>query len=131
MPGEEKNAAEARLGGKKLGWRTEKALFTVSYVDKPGASVEDAERTVSASADGFIAAIPKTGEVKARNKISLHGHPGVEVKVQEKDGFTVVTQYYLANQRLYCIVAMWTAGPNDDYVRSTLDSFQVINVDRR
>ena len=125
-PGEDKNAGETKLGGKKLGWRDERALFTVSYVDTPNAKVEDGERIVSASADGYISALPKAAEVTSRNKISLDGDPGIEVKTREKDGFTVITRYYMVRQRLYCVVAMWMAGSNDDYVLKKIDSFKVI-----
>jgi hypothetical protein len=70
--------------------------------------------------------IPKTGEVVSRNKITLGGYPGVEVKVREKDGFTVITRYYVVAKRTYCVMAMWTARPVDRYVAETLDSFKVL-----
>jgi hypothetical protein len=125
-PFEEKNAPEATLGGKKLKWRNEGVLFTVSYVDKADARNEDAEATVTVSADGYTGAIPKSAEIIARNKIVLDGHPGVEVKAREKDGFTVIARYYMVDKRLYCIMAMWPAGPNDEYALKTIDSFKVI-----
>lgn len=125
-PAEEINSRESAFGGKKLGWRNQGALFTVSYADRQDANNENAEKIVEASADGYISVIPKTGEVVSRNKITLDGYPGVEVVSREKDGFTVITRYYLVEKRIYCVVAMWTAGSADDYVRKTVDSFKLI-----
>jgi len=125
-PMEEKNAREAAFGGKKLGWRERGVLFTVSYVDHPDTKNEDAEKIVEASADIYVTVIPKTGEIVARNKMTLDGYPGVEVKSREKDSFTVIARYYVVEKRTYCLMAMWTAGPNDDHVVKTLNSFKVI-----
>jgi hypothetical protein len=125
-PAEEKNAREEAFGGKKLGWRNKEILFTVSYVNSPDARKEDAEATVEVSANGYIGAIPKSAEIVSKIKITLDGYPGVEVKTSEKDGFTVIARYYMVEKRMYCITAMWTAGPNDDYAVKTINSFKVI-----
>lgn len=124
-PTEDKNSAEARLGGKKLWWKNERASFMVSYADNPDAKKEYAESAVIASADGYSSAIPKAAESISRKKIALDGHPGVEVASREKDGYTVIARYYMVDTRLYCIMALWTAGPNDTDVLRTLDSFKV------
>ena|SRR5436190_16584477 len=124
-PEEDKNSAEASLGGKKLWWRTQRASFMVSYVDKPDAKKEDAMATVEASADGYITAIPKAAQVVGRKTIAIGGHPGIEVQSREKDGYTAVTRYYMVEKRLYCVMALWTAGPDDGDVLQTLDSFKV------
>ena len=123
---EEKNSREAAFGGKKLGWRDERGLFTVSYADHPDTKNEDAEKIAEASADIYISLIPKAGEIVARNKITLDGYPGVEVKAREKDGFTVIARYYIVEKRTYCVMAMWMAGPNDDSVIKTINSFKAI-----
>lgn len=51
-PTEDKNSAEARVGGKKLWWRTAGVSFMVSYADNPNAKRELAEDAVNAAADG-------------------------------------------------------------------------------
>ncbi len=124
-PSEDKNSAEAKLGGKKMWWRTEGASFMVSYVDNPDAKKELAESAVNASADGYIGSIPKSAEVVSRRKIELSGFPGVEIKSRERDGFTAVTRYFMVETRLYCTMALWTAGRNDSDVMRRLDSFKV------
>jgi hypothetical protein len=125
-PMEEKNSQEAAFGGKKLGWRNEGVLFTVSYVDVPNAKTEDAEAVVAASADAYVGLIPKAAEIVSKIKITLDGFPGLEVRSREKDGFTVIARYYMVEKRAYCLVAMWTAGLKDEYVVKTLDSFKAI-----
>ena len=126
-PSEVKDAQLAVIGGKKLGWKNDKASFTVSYADTPGASSANAESIVMGSADAYIAAMPKSADNIVKNKVSLEGHPGVEVKSREKDGFTVMTRYYVVDKRLYCVVAMWMGGPNDNYAIRTINSFKVLN----
>lgn len=125
MPTEDKNSAEARQGGKKLWWRSEGTSFMVSYADNLDAKGEFAEGAVNASADGYIGAIPKSAEVVSRKSIELNGYPGVEVRSRESDGYTVVTRYYMVETRLYCTMALWTAGRKDPDVIRTLDSFKV------
>lgn len=126
-PTEEKNSAEAKLGGKKMWWRTDGASFMVSYAENPDTKKEFAESAVSASADGYIGAIPKSAEVVSRKNIELNGYPGVEIRSRESDGYSVVTRYYMVETRLYCTMALWTAGPKDADVIRTLDSFKVNN----
>jgi hypothetical protein len=124
-PTEERNSGEATVGGKKLWWRTGLASFSVSYADYPSARKEFAERAVNASADAYIGAIPKSAEIVSRKNIELDGFPGVEVRSREKDGYTVVTRYYMVETRLYCTMALWTAGRGDSDVIRTMDSFKV------
>ncbi len=124
-PTDDTNSAEAKIGGKKLWWRTQQASFSVSYVDNPNAKRDLAERAVSASADGYIGSIPKSAEVVSRRNIELNGYPGVEIRSRESDGYTVVTRYYMVETRLYCIMALWTAGRGDSDVIRRLDSFKV------
>ena len=123
-PIEDKNSAESKIGGKKFWWRTERATFSVSYADNPEAKKEYAERAVIASADGYSSAIPKAAEIISRKKIELDGYPGIEVTSREKDGHTAVARYYMVDTRLYCILALWSAGLNDQWVLKTLDSFK-------
>ena len=125
-PTEVRNSAEASVGGKKLWWKTGTSTFSVSYVDNPNATAERANKAVHSSADAYIAAIPRSAEVVSRNEIQLDGYPGVEVRSREPDGYTVVTRYYMAGTRLYCVMALWMAGANDTVVLKTLDSFKVL-----
>jgi hypothetical protein len=124
-PTEDKNSAEAKLGGKKMWWRSDGTSFMVSYADNLDAKKEFAERAVNASADGYIGAIPKSAEVVSRKNIELNGYPGVEVRSRESDGYTAVTRYYMVETRLYCTMALWIAGRKDPDVIRTLDSFKV------
>jgi hypothetical protein len=124
-PTEDRNSGEATVGGKKLWWRTGAASFSVSFADNPNAKKEFAERAVNASADAYIGAIPKSAEIVSRKNIELEGYPGVEVRSRESDGYTVVTRYYMVETRLYCTMALWTAGQSDSDVIRTLDSFKV------
>ena len=124
-PTEDKNSAEAKLGGKKLWWRIDGASYMVSYADNPSAKKELAEGAVNASAEGYTGSIPKSAEVVSRKNIELNGYPGVEVRSRESDGYTVVTRYYMVETRLYCAMALWTAGRNDSEVIRKLDSFEV------
>jgi hypothetical protein len=126
-PDEDKNSAEAKLGGKKLWWRLEHATFMVSYADNPDAKKENAERAVMASADGFSLTIPKGAEIISRKNVVLEGYPGVEIMSREKDGYTAVARYYMVDTRLYCIMALWSAGRNDQKVSRTLNSFKVLD----
>lgn len=125
-PEEDKNSAEANLGGKKLWWRTSHATFMVSYADDPDAKKENAERAVMASADGFSLALPKGAEIISKKKIELDGYPGVEIMSRETDGYTAVARYYMVNTRLYCIMALWSARRNDKEVLTTLNSFKIV-----
>jgi hypothetical protein len=125
QPTEDGNSAEAKIGGKKLWWRTEQASFSVSYADNPNAKGDLARNAVSASADGYIGAIPKSAEVVSRKDIELNGYPGVEIKSRESDGYTVLTRYYMVESRIYCVMALWTAGRVDSDVIRRLDSFKV------
>ncbi|MBX3300274.1 MAG: hypothetical protein KF736_12520 [Acidobacteria bacterium] len=84
-----------------------------------------AEGAVNASADAFLGAIPKSAELVSRKKILIDGYPGIEVKVREPDGYTVLTRYYMVETRLYCVMALWNAGRNDADVIKTVDSFKV------
>jgi hypothetical protein len=124
-PSEDKNSAEAKTGGKKLWWRTEHATFMVSYAVNPDAKREYAERAVVAAADGYSSAIPKAAEILSRKNIVLGGYPGVEITSREKDSYTVVARYFMVDTRLYCIMALWSAGSNDKDVLRTLDSFKI------
>ncbi|HMQ03429.1 MAG TPA: hypothetical protein PKD26_05900 [Pyrinomonadaceae bacterium] len=124
-PTEDRNSAESKLGGKKLWWRTESASFMVSFADNLDAKKEFAESAVNASADGYIGAIPKSAKVVSRKNIGIDGYPGVEIVSRESDGYTVVTRYFMVDTRLYCTMALWTAGRNDLDVIRTLDSFKV------
>lgn len=62
-PTEDKNSAEAKVGGKKMWWRTEGVTFMVSYADNPNAKRELAEGAVNAAADGYLGSIPKSADV--------------------------------------------------------------------
>jgi hypothetical protein len=124
-PIEDKESAEAKAGGKKLWWRTKQATFMVSYADNTDAKAEFAERAVIAAADAYSSAIPKAAEIVSRKTIELDGYPGAEVTSREMDGYTAVARYYMVKTRLYCIMALWTAGPNDKEVLRTLNSFKV------
>lgn len=124
-PTDDKNSGEAKAGGKTLIWETVGGTFIVSYVDKPGAKKELAETDVTASAEAYIAAMPKAGEIVSRKNIKLDGYPGTEVKSREKDGYTVVARYYMVEKRLYHLMALWSEGPNDAAVMKALDSFKV------
>lgn len=97
----------------------------VSYADSPDAKKENAEGAVAASAEGYIGAIPKAAQIISKDKITLDGYPGFEVKSRESDGFTVIARYYMVEKRLYGITAMWMAGKNDDYAIKTINSFKV------
>ena len=124
-PSEDKNSAEARVGGKKMWWRTEGVSFMVSYADNPNAKKELAEGAVNAAADGYLGAIPKSAQLVSRTSIDLNGYPGIEVWSRESDGYTAVTRYFMVETRLYCTMALWTAGPLDADVIRRLDSFKV------
>lgn len=124
-PIEESNSPVASVGGKKLWWKTGNASFSISYADNPNAKKELAEGAVNASADAFLGAIPKSAELVSRKKIVIDGYPGIEVKVREPDGYTVLTRYYMVETRLYCVMALWNAGRNDADVIKTVDSFKV------
>jgi hypothetical protein len=126
-PTEETNSAEAKLGGKKLWWKNGRATFMVSYGDAPNATKENAEAVVAASAEGYIGLIPKGAEILSKVKTNLDGYPGFQVKSQEKDGFTVIARYYVAEKRIYCVMVMWNAGSNDDYAVKTINSFKLIS----
>lgn len=124
-PTEERNSAEASLGGKKLWWKTANASYSVGYADNPNAKKELAEGAVNASADGFLGAIPKAAELVSRKKIEISGYPGIEVKVRESDGYTVLMRYFMVETRLYGVMALWNAGKNDADVLKTVDSFKI------
>lgn len=124
-PSEDKNSVEAKLGGKKLWWKAEHSTFMVSYADNPNAKKENAEGAVIAAADGYSSAIPKAAEIVSRKKIALDGYPGFEVTSREKDGYTAIARYYMVDTRLYCIMALWSEGPNNTGVLRTLDSFKI------
>jgi hypothetical protein len=106
-PTEDKNSAEAKIGGNKLWWRTERATFSVSYADNPDAKKENAEGAVAASADGYVSAIPKAAEIISRKTIELDGYPGIEVMSKEKDGYTVIARYYMVTR---AFTALWLCG---------------------
>lgn len=124
-PVEDKNSPEARMGGKKLWWKTEGASFMVSYVDNQDAKEDLGESVVKVAADGYISALPKAAEIVSRKNIELEGYPGVEIMSKEKDGYTAVTRYYMAKTRLYCVMALWSSGSNDEGVIRIVDSFQI------
>ncbi|HEV7643319.1 MAG TPA: hypothetical protein VGO50_05185 [Pyrinomonadaceae bacterium] len=125
-PTEEKNAQLALRDAKKLWWRNERATFSVLFKHFVTEKAEDAEAVVATSADDYIGALPKAAEIVSKNKITLDGYPGFEVKSREKDGFTVINRYYQVEDRFYGVTVMWTAGPNDEYAIKTLESFKVL-----
>lgn len=118
---------DSKPGGKIFTWIMEKEMmaFAVTYADSIWAKHGEEKMRVGKAADGLIEAFEARGDkLISRRDINLADIPGVEVKYRKKD-YILINRYYMLGIRLYSVMGMCVAGPNETQILKTIDSFQI------
>lgn len=128
-PTEEASAdiPDTKPGGKMFKWilAERMMIFVVAYADSVWAKEGEEAARANLAADGLIEAFEARGDtLVSRREITAAGFPGVEVKYRKKQ-FTMVNRYYVVGPRIYFILGMCEAGPNEVGLLKTLGSFQL------